>query len=110
MHYLQSITFNSGKDVIISGVKSMNSQVTHMTLNGCTNVAVRNVKLVAPGNSPNTDGFHVQFSTGVTFTGSTVQTGDDCVAIGAGTRNFLISKLACGPGHGVRYVYIHFLE
>ncbi|CAN7036342.1 unnamed protein product, partial [Brassica rapa subsp. trilocularis] len=98
---VRSITFNSGKDVIISGVKSMNSQVTHMTLNGCTNVAVRNVKLVAPGNSPNTDGFHVQFSTGVTFTGSTVQTGDDCVAIGAGTRNFLISKLACGPGHGV---------
>ncbi|KAL0649152.1 hypothetical protein Bca4012_091843 [Brassica carinata] len=98
---VRSITFNSGKDVIISGVKSMNSQITHMTLNGCTNVAVRNVKLVAPGNSPNTDGFHVQFSTGVTFTGSTVQTGDDCVAIGAGTRNFLISKLACGPGHGV---------
>jgi len=81
----------------------MNSQVTHMTLNGCTNVVVRNVKLVAPGNSPNTDGFHVQHSTGVTFTGSTVQTGDDCVAIGPGTRNLLITKLACGPGHGVRY-------
>ncbi|EOA39331.1 hypothetical protein CARUB_v10012375mg [Capsella rubella] len=98
---VRSISFNSAKDVIISGVKSMNSQVTHMTLNGCTNVVVRNVRLVAPGNSPNTDGFHVQFSTGVTFTGSTVQTGDDCVAIGPGTRNFLITKLACGPGHGV---------
>ncbi|KAG7645204.1 putative polygalacturonase [Arabidopsis thaliana] len=98
---VRSISFNSAKDVIISGVKSMNSQVTHMTLNGCTNVVVRNVKLVAPGNSPNTDGFHVQHSTGVTFTGSTVQTGDDCVAIGPGTRNLLITKLACGPGHGV---------
>ena len=82
----------------------MNRQITHMTLNGCTNVAVRNFKLVAPKNSANTDGFDVQLSTGVTFTGSTVQTGDDCVAIGPGTRNFLISKLACGPGHGVRYV------
>jgi polygalacturonase len=98
---VRSISFNSAKDVIISGVKSMNSQVTHMTLNGCTNVVVRNVKLVAPGNSPNTDGFHVQHSTGVTFTGSTVQTGDDCVAIGPGTRTLLITKLACGPGHGV---------
>ena len=82
----------------------MNRQITHMTLNGCTNVAVRNFKLVAPKNSANTDGFDVQLSTGVTFTGSTVQTGDDCVAIGPGTRNFLISKLPCGPGHGVRYV------
>ncbi|CAL9213845.1 unnamed protein product [Arabidopsis halleri] len=98
---VRSISFNSAKDVIISGVKSMNSQVSHMTLNGCTNVVVRNVRLVAPGDSPNTDGFTVQFSTGVTFTGSTVQTGDDCVAIGQGTRNLLISKLACGPGHGV---------
>nr|VDD53773.1 unnamed protein product [Brassica oleracea] len=96
-----SISFSSANDVIISGVKSMNSQITHMTLNGCSNVAVRNVKLVAPKNSPNTDGLDVQLSTGVTFTGSTVQTGDDCVAIGPGTRNFLISKLACGPGHGV---------
>ncbi|CAN6890436.1 unnamed protein product [Brassica oleracea] len=79
----------------------MNRQITHMTLNGCTNVAVRNFTLVAPKNSANTDGFDVQLSTGVTFTGSTVQTGDDCVAIGPGTRNFLISKLPCGPGHGV---------
>ncbi|KAG2255011.1 hypothetical protein Bca52824_074305 [Brassica carinata] len=98
---VRSISFSSANDVIISGVKSMNSQITHMTLNGCSNVAVRNVKLVAPKNSPNTDGLDVQLSTGVTFTGSTVQTGDDCVAIGPGTRNFLISKLACGPGHGV---------
>ncbi|KFK42901.1 hypothetical protein AALP_AA1G053200 [Arabis alpina] len=98
---VRSISFNSANDVIISGVKSMNSQVSHMTLNGCTNVVVRNIKLVAPGDSPNTDGFGIQFSTGVTFTGNTVQTGDDCVAIGPGTRNFVISKLACGPGHGV---------
>lgn len=90
--------------MVISGVKSMNSQMSHMTLKGCTNVAVRNIKLVAPGNSPNTDGFGVQSSTGITLTGSTIQTGDDCVSIGPGSRNFLISKLNCGPGHGVRYV------
>ncbi|CAN8306179.1 unnamed protein product [Cochlearia groenlandica] len=98
---VKSISFSSSNDVIISGVKSMNSQVTHMTVNGCNNVVVRNIKLLAPANSPNTDGFDVRSSTGITLTGSTVQTGDDCVAIGAGTRNFLISKLACGPGHGV---------
>ncbi|KAL1223075.1 Polygalacturonase [Cardamine amara subsp. amara] len=98
---VRSISFNSVNDVIISGVKSMNSQVTHVTVNRCTNVVIRNVRLVAPGNSPNTDGFDIQSSTGITLTGSTIQTGDDCVAIGPGTRNFLISKLACGPGHGV---------
>ena len=76
----------------------MNSQITHMTLNGCSNVAVRNVKLVAPKNSPNTDGLDVQLSTGVTFTGSTVQTGDDCVAIGLvlatfSSPNFLLAQV-----------------
>lgn len=64
---------------------------------------IRDVKLIAPDQSPNTDGIHVQSSTGVTITGSTLQTGDDCVSIGPGTKNLVMSRLNCGPGHGVRY-------
>lgn len=74
----------------------------HVVVNSCKNVNVRNVKIVAPDLSPNTDGIHVQGSTGVTISGSTIQTGDDCISIGPGTRNLWMAKIKCGPGHGVR--------
>uniref|UniRef100_A0A6N2LYN2 Polygalacturonase n=1 Tax=Salix viminalis TaxID=40686 RepID=A0A6N2LYN2_SALVM len=73
----------------------------HLVINGCNNVLVRNVRAIAPDLSPNTDGIHVQVSTGVTITGSTLQTGDDCISIGPRTRNMLMSNIKCGPGHGI---------
>lgn len=30
--------------------------------------------------------------------------GDDCVAILKGSSNINISRVACGPGHGIRFV------
>ncbi|KAJ0092931.1 hypothetical protein Patl1_27022 [Pistacia atlantica] len=33
--------------------------------------------------------------------GSTLQTGDDCISIGPGTRNLFMKSIKCGPGHGV---------
>lgn len=104
---MQSITFNWADNVVISGLTSINSQLSHLVINSCNNVVVRNVKLIAPDQSPNTDGIHVQTSTGVTITGSTMQTGDDCISIGPGTKNLLMRDIKCGPGHGVRYIYIY---
>ncbi|WCJ21829.1 Pectin lyase-like superfamily protein [Euphorbia peplus] len=97
----RSMTFNFANDVIVSGLTSINSQVTHLVINSCKNVQVKNVKLVAPDKSPNTDGIHVQGSNGVTITSSTLSTGDDCVSIGPDTKNLYMSQLKCGPGHGV---------
>ncbi|XP_010277790.1 PREDICTED: polygalacturonase-like [Nelumbo nucifera] len=97
----RSITFNYANDVVISGLTSINSQITHVVVNGCSNVMVRGVKIVAPDLSPNTDGIHVQFSSGVTITRSSIKTGDDCVSIGSGTKNLWIDRVSCGPGHGI---------
>ncbi|KAK1390885.1 polygalacturonase-like [Heracleum sosnowskyi] len=97
----RSITFNWANDIKISGLTSINSQAAHLVINGCNNVMVQNVRLNAPDQSPNTDGIHVQTSTGVTITGTTIKTGDDCVSIGPGTRNLWMERIQCGPGHGV---------
>lgn len=101
---MQSITFNWAKEVVISGLTSINSQLSHLVINSCNNVMVRNVRFIAPDESPNTDGIHVQGSNGVTINGATMQTGDDCISIGAGTTNLFMTNIKCGPGHGVRYV------
>lgn len=74
----------------------------HIVVNGCNNVKVVGVNVVAPWNSPNTDGIHVQLSTGVSILNSKISTGDDCVSIGPGTTNLWIENVACGPGHGIR--------
>ncbi|CDP19166.1 unnamed protein product [Coffea canephora] len=97
----RSITFNWVNDGLISGLTSINSQLMHVVVNSCKNVKVQNVRIVAPDLSPNTDGIHVRGSTGVTISGSSIQTGDDCISIGPGTRNLWMERIKCGPGHGV---------
>ncbi|KAJ4833628.1 hypothetical protein Tsubulata_001244, partial [Turnera subulata] len=96
-----SLEFSNSKNIVINGVASLNSQLFHIVINGCQNVKVQNVKVSASGNSPNTDGIHVQSSTGVTILNSKIGTGDDCVSIGPGTTNLWIENMACGPGHGI---------
>ncbi|XP_078168094.1 polygalacturonase-like [Carex rostrata] len=96
-----SLTFRNSNDVSISGLSSMNSELYHIVIDNCDRVMVQGVKINAPGNSPNTDGIHVQGSTGVTITGASIRTGDDCVSIGPGTTNLWIEFVSCGPGHGI---------
>jgi len=91
---------------MISGLTSMNSQMFHIAFNGCQNVKTQGVNIMAAGNSPNTDGIHVQMSSHVTIVNSKIRTGDDCISIGPGTSNLWIENIACGPGHGIRFFFI----
>ncbi|KAE9613663.1 putative polygalacturonase [Lupinus albus] len=86
---------------MLNGLTSMNSQMFHIVFNGCQNVKTQGVKVIADGNSPNTDGIHVQMSSHVTILYSNIRTGDDCISIGPGTTNLWIENVACGPGHGI---------
>ncbi|GMP78885.1 hypothetical protein CsSME_00034655 [Camellia sinensis var. sinensis] len=99
-----TLSFTNSNYILISGLTSINSQLFHIVINGCHNVKLKGVKVSASGNSPNTDGTHVQLSSGVTIINSKISTGDDCVSIGAGTTNLWIENVACGPGHGIRGV------
>nr|GEU59276.1 polygalacturonase-like [Tanacetum cinerariifolium] len=65
------------------------------------NMLLENMNIVAPSRSPNTDGIIIQSSTGITIRNSLFKTGDDCIAIGPGSKNIWIEKIACGPGHGI---------
>lgn len=103
---LQTLSFTNSKNIKIKGLLSINSQLFHIVFNGCQNVNVRNVKITADRNSPNTDGIHVQYSSNIVIFKSKIQTGDDCISIGPGTKNLWIEEVKCGPGHGIRFDYI----
>ncbi|KAK2975013.1 hypothetical protein RJ640_000219 [Escallonia rubra] len=96
-----SLVFDNSNNININGLTSLNSQLFHVVINGCQNVMVQGVSVSAPGNSPNTDGIHVQRSSGVTILDAHIGTGDDCISIGPGTNNLLIGDVTCGPGHGI---------
>ncbi|KAM7469247.1 hypothetical protein LguiA_007430 [Lonicera macranthoides] len=64
-------------------------------------VTVVDGTLDAKEDSPNTDGIHVQGSTGVTIKGCNKRTGDDCVSIGPGTSGLWMERIKCDPRHGV---------
>ena len=100
--HVQTLGFSNSKNIAISRLTSLNSQMFHIVINGCSNVKIQGVRVTASGNSPNTDGIHVQLSSNVTILNSKIGTGDDCVSIGAGTTNLWIENVVCGPGHGIR--------
>ncbi|KAJ9558791.1 hypothetical protein OSB04_013405 [Centaurea solstitialis] len=98
---VRSISFMWSNNVVVSGLKSLYSQTIHVAVSQCSNILFEHMNIIAPSRSPNTDGFIVQSSTGVTIRNSLIKTGDDCIALGPGSKNVLIEKIACGPGHGI---------
>jgi hypothetical protein len=100
--WMQTLSFVNSNNIKINGLLSLNSQMFHIVINGCQNVQVQGVRVIAAGDSPNTDGIHVQLSTDVVIMNSSIKTGDDCISIGPGTKNLWIERVRCGPGHGIR--------
>ncbi|KAK4359734.1 hypothetical protein RND71_021963 [Anisodus tanguticus] len=96
-----TLAFYNSNNIAISGLTSLDSQMFHILFDGCHNVKLQGVKVSAPGNSPDTDGIHVQSSSNVTILNSKIGTGDDCISIGPGNSNLWIENIACGPGHGI---------
>lgn len=54
---------------------SSNSQQMHMAFTACKQIAISNLRIIAPANSPNTDGIHISASTDVEINNSTIRTG-----------------------------------
>ncbi|KAK9146173.1 hypothetical protein Sjap_006076 [Stephania japonica] len=97
-----SLKFTNSREVLISRLTSMNSQMFHIDIHDCENVNVQGVQVTASRDSPNTDGIHVTGSTSVNISRAIIKTGDDCISIGPGTTNLWIENISCGPGHGIR--------
>ncbi|XP_077211822.1 polygalacturonase-like [Tasmannia lanceolata] len=96
-----SLAFNNGKDIEVNNLVSINSELYHIVVISSQNVTLQGVVIHAPGDSPNTDGIHIEQSTDVRILNTGIRTGDDCISIGPGARNLWIQKIACGPGHGI---------
>ncbi|KAJ7950586.1 Pectin lyase-like superfamily protein [Quillaja saponaria] len=96
-----SLRFDFVTDSRVQSIQSINSKKNHIMLYGCERMNLTDITILAPGDSPNTDGIKIGKSQHIRITNATISTGDDCVAIISGSKDVYISNVFCGPGHGI---------
>ncbi|KAJ4957336.1 hypothetical protein NE237_014119 [Protea cynaroides] len=96
-----NVKFNGIQNGQIRRINSVNSKAFHFQINKCQNFGVRRLNVSAPETSPNTDGIHISESNSVRISNTVIGTGDDCISVGQGSTNITISRVRCGPGHGI---------
>ncbi|CAM6124278.1 unnamed protein product [Calypogeia fissa] len=96
-----AVVFSSCTNVVVQNVAIQNGQQIQLSFEDSSGITVNNVVITAPGDSPNTDGIHLQNSPSVTITNTQIGTGDDCISIQTGSSNVNIKNVQCGPGHGI---------
>ncbi|WJZ99656.1 hypothetical protein VitviT2T_018079 [Vitis vinifera] len=97
----QNLRFNFITNSMVKDITSRYSKRFHINLLGCKNSTFYNVAISALEESLNTDGIHIGRSSGINITDSTIETGDDCVSIGADSEQINIQRVTYGPGHGI---------
>lgn len=86
------IFVNNASNVKITGITLKNAPNVHITFKKVTTDTIDKITITAPSDAPNTDGIDVWSSSGVAVTNSTIDTGDDNIAINSSSN---------GPSHGI---------
>ena len=97
----QLLRFDFVTNSRITQITSINNKNAHMNISACQNMKFDQIHIIAPKDSPNTDGIHIGSSSNIQILDSTIATGDDCVSMSPGSKNINIRNVTCDPGHGI---------
>ena len=93
------IVLNGVQRLHIDGVTLTNSPMYHLVPSG-SDLLIENVRVVAPSDAPNTDAIDPA-GTRIVIRNCEIDTGDDNVAVHAGSKDVLIEDITCLHGHGI---------
>ncbi|KAK4596977.1 hypothetical protein RGQ29_014846 [Quercus rubra] len=82
-----NIRFDYVKNSKVQDITSKDSKYFHINLLECKKLQFQHVTIIAPADSPNTDGIHMGR--------------DNCISFGDGTQDITVNQVTCGPGHGI---------
>ncbi|KAG2719459.1 hypothetical protein I3760_03G268400 [Carya illinoinensis] len=99
--FAANLKFSFLTNAVVKDITSLNSKYFHIILLECKHMQLEQLTITAPADSANTDGIHIGRSTLITITDIKIGTGDDCISIGDGSQGITITKVTCGPGHGI---------
>ncbi|CAK9310889.1 unnamed protein product [Citrullus colocynthis] len=85
------VEFINSYNIVISNVMFLNSPFWNIHPVYCSNIVVRYVTILAPRDSPNTDGVDPDSSNNVCIEDSYISTGDDLVAVKSGWDEYGIA-------------------
>ena len=86
------VVFEHCRRIAVEGVTLTRSPVFCLVPVECEDVSVVGVRIFNPADAPNTDGIDPSASRRVLIKGCTIDTGDDCIAVKAGSRSGLRSE------------------
>ncbi|KAJ4711906.1 Pectin lyase-like superfamily protein [Melia azedarach] len=98
------IEFMNSRNIIISNVIFQNSPFWNIHPVYSSHIVIRYVTILAPPDSPNTDGIDPDSSTNVCIEDSYISTGDDLVAVKSGWDEYGIAYGRCSSGITIRRV------
>jgi polygalacturonase len=105
------ISFSECSNVLIEGIRAVNSPSWTINPVHCENVNIHAVTIINPADSPNTDGINPDSCRLVRISDCYVSVGDDCITIKSGTehehpersapcRDITITNCTLEHGHG----------
>lgn len=103
------ISFQYSSNVLIEGIKLVNSPSWTINPICCENVTIDKVTIINPSDSPNTDGIDPDSCKNVHISNCHIDVGDDCIVIKSGTEdtekrvpceNVTITNCTMVHGHG----------
>ncbi|WOL17395.1 polygalacturonase ADPG1-like [Canna indica] len=97
----KSLYLQNCRNLRLSGLTFKDSPKKHITVEGGNGGQVNGITIIAPEDSPNTDGIYLRNSQYFTISNSFIGTGDDCISVGPGSSYVNITGITCGPGHGI---------
>ncbi|KAG8485083.1 hypothetical protein CXB51_021218 [Gossypium anomalum] len=96
-----ALTFSQCSNLRVAGLRIRNAQQMHLSFNKCVNVKALNLSVIAPGNSPNTDGIHVSETHNIHIKNCVIKTGARNSA--AYVSNIIVNRATIsGTTNGVR--------
>ncbi|OAY70992.1 putative polygalacturonase, partial [Ananas comosus] len=93
LHYTRPnlLEFMNSRDIIISNIVFRNSPFWNIHPVYCSNVVIKYVTILAPYDSPNTDGIDPDSSSNVCIEDAYISTGDDLIAVKSGWDEYGIA-------------------
>ncbi|KAH9621610.1 hypothetical protein KSS87_005266 [Heliosperma pusillum] len=97
----KALRFHNCNGLQLKGTTHVDSPMNHIEVEASQNVEMSQLNIIAPFDSPNTDGIDIASSSHVNIHQSIIGTGDDCIAIKGESYFVNITGIHCGPGHGI---------
>jgi polygalacturonase len=103
------ISFQGSNNILIEGIKLINSPSWTINPIRCENVSVDKISIKNPADSPNTDGVNPESCKNVHISNCHIDVGDDCITIKSGTEdtpdripceNITVTNCTMVHGHG----------